>query len=243
MRLFDFLKKKSAAKQAPLNQDIDQLFIEELYSRLLTKNYKIGWSTQYRALILNSEIEISTAIINSSDLDAKIIHLTIAIVHKKYYPNGIIENIVGVGNTISEKIDAALNNFFITIFPVVIEGLSDSHNPDVDFKDHNGILWHPKIGNLATQGQWSLPPDNESLYNLLKEKIKDILHDNKFNWLKIYVARMPNNDIIAECTLNNIAWQDGYIIIYNYAKNWDQAGTFLGLKQFIVVRRCDVHDL
>lgn len=241
MGLFDFLKKKSSAKQDTLTQDIDQLLIEELYNRLLAKKYKVEWSTQYRALILNSEIEIASAVINSSDLHAKVIHLTIAIIHKKYFPGGIIENIAGAGNTISEKINTVLDNFFTTTFPVVIEGFADSHNPDIDFKDHNEILWHPKPGNLATQGQWNSPPDEEP-YNLLKEKIRNILPDNKFNWIKIYVARMPNNDIIAECTLNNIAWEEGYTIIHNYAKSWNQTGTFLGLKQFIVFRRCDAYD-
>ena len=241
MGLFDFLKKKSSAKEDSHIQDIDQLLIEELHNRLLAKKYKVEWSTQYRALILNSELEIATAIINSSDLHTQVLHLAIAIIHKKYFPNGIIENIVGAGNTISEKINTALDNFLITTFPVVMDGFSDTHSPDIDFKDKNNVLWHPKPGNLSIQGQWSSPPDIEP-YNLLKDNIKNILPDNKFNWLKVYAARMPNNEIIAECTLNNIAWEDGYNIIYNYAKSWDQANIFLGVKQFIVFRRCDAYD-
>ena len=93
------------------------------------------------------------------------------------------------------------------------------------------------------QGQWKEKVENEPLFDLLKEKIKTKLPDQKLNWLKLYVARQPQGDIIGECLLNNQPWEEGLTELIAYAKQWPQKGDFLGQKQFIMFRQCDKYEI
>lgn len=243
MKLFDFFKKKNPEKPDEVQaMDANQYLIEELKLRLLAQNYKAERSSQYLSLIVNDEIEIATAILDSPEYHPSLMHLLVMTIHKEYFSGGIETHMVGIGNSIPEKVESVLEDYLTTIFPVILDGFSDGHQPEVDFTDDNGILWHPKPGPLAFQGKWDQYPEGEPFMDLFKEPLKSIMPDQKINWLKIYLARMEDNRITAECLFNNLPWQEGSDAIYNYGKTWSQTGTFLSQKQFIVIRRCDAFD-
>jgi hypothetical protein len=121
---------------------------------------------------------------------------------------------------------------------------SDSHDPDIDFISIvNGkeVLWHPTLGTLHSQGQWNKYPEGEPLYDLLKYQIHNQLTTNKINWLKIYISKRADGEIIGECLFNNKPWEVASNLIIDYAKT-EMSGEFKCLKQFIVFRRCDKYD-
>lgn len=246
MGLFDFFKTKSSTPQQPTEEPIspDMYLISELKRRIEELGYMVEQSSEYISIIVNSEIEFATEIINNPENHPSIIQLHIVAIHKVYFPNGIHENIVGVGTTLQEKVATVIDNYLLTTFPPIIDSFSDSHYLELDFTDHNNILWHPKLGSLSVQGQWEniADNDNEPIFDILKERFKYIMADQKINWLKIYVSRFENNKIIAECLLNNQHWSEGFEDMVEYVKTWGQSGTFLGQKQFIMFRRCDAFD-
>lgn len=131
-------------------------------------------------------------------------------------------------------------------FNPIIESFSENHIPEMNFTtkvSDNDVLCHPNFGELVFQGQWTEFPDGEPLYEILKEKIKYKLNDQKFNWLKIYVTKNSKKETIAECIFNNEPWEEGLLLISEYAKNWSQkVDYFLAQKQFIIFRRCDQFD-
>jgi hypothetical protein len=93
------------------------------------------------------------------------------------------------------------------------------------------------------QGLWQEYPQYEYLFKILKDKIPAQLTDNKLNWLKIYISKRADGQIIGECLFNNVQWETGYEEIYKYAKSWYLIDEFRGIKQFIVFRRCDLYDV
>lgn len=126
-----------------------------------------------------------------------------------------------------------------------MDSFSDSHNPDLDFMtivNDKEVLWHPKLGTLTVQGQWIKYPEGEPFFDLLKDKIHNQLTTNKINWLKIYISKRAEGEIIGECLFNNIPWEVASNEIFNYAKTWKMTDEFHGLKQFIMFRRCDGYD-
>ncbi len=243
MGLFDFFKRKAAGEIVEaIAIDPNKYLIDELGKKLSELNYEVNISQQYWLLTVNAELEIATAIIDSAENHPNLIHLMIMVSHKLHFPNGIKENIVGAGYNLQEKVDSVLKNFLGTTFPAIMDGFTESHMPELDFNDDKGVLWHPKLGGLWFQGQWENQPDGEPLFDLLKERLKTAMADQKFNWVKTYIARQPDGNIMAECLLNNVPWEDGYKEIYEYGKTWGQAGVFLGQKQFMMIRRCDLFD-
>lgn len=109
--------------------------------------------------------------------------------------------------------------------------------------DGKDILWHPKLGYLTSQGKWDTQPNNEPFFEILKDKIKSKLRIQKLNWLKLYISRQVDGSIIGECNFNNEPWDEGLIEITKYAASWKKTGEFQGLKQFVMFRRCDAHDI
>jgi hypothetical protein len=244
MGLFDFFKTKTSNTQQRIEEPInpDMYLISELQRRIEELGYSVEKSTQYISLIVESEIELATEIINSPENHPSLIQLHIVAIHKVYFPNGIHENIVGVGTTLQEKVTSVIDNYLSTTFPAIIDSFTDSHQLDLDFTDDNSILWHPKLGNLSVQGQWENIAEDEPIFDILKGRLKNAMSNQKINWLKVYVSRLPNDEIIVECLLNNQYWSEGYADMVEYVKTWKQSGVFLGQKQFIMFRRCDACD-
>ncbi|EHQ28209.1 DUF6348 family protein [Mucilaginibacter paludis] len=251
MSLFNFFKKSKIIINQPEKQnattssDRNLNVLESFKSKLTEIGYQVEWHSQYLALMVNSDLEIGATIVDVPGAHPSLIQLIISASHYKYFPNGIIEYVVGIATSLQDRINAALDNYINSIFLTIIDGFSDSHNPELDFMtigNGNEILWHPKLGNLMTQGQWGELPLNEIFFNLLNDKITHQLTLNKINWLKIYISQKANGEIIGECLFNNEPWEAALNTITNYASGWDMIGEFKGLKQFIVFRRCDAYD-
>jgi len=250
MGLFDFFKKKSfdskqVDRQRTEPMDNNSYLLESLRNRLIGLGYQAEKHPQYLALIVNTEIEIATAIIDNPNNHPSILHLMILTVHPMYFPNGIEENIVGIGMNIQDKVKSVIDNYINTTFLPIIDSFSDSHNPDLDFSiimNEKEVLWHPKLGNLTLQGQWNDQPENEPFFEIIKDKIKGKLTLNKLNWLKLYISKRADGTIIGECLFNNEPWEEGLADITAFAKSWKLKSDFQGLKQFMVFRKCDAYD-
>jgi hypothetical protein len=251
MGLFDFLKKKTADtnqpvqqnETPPVNKNWNVLLAFE--TRLIEMGYAVKRHTQYLALIVSGELEIGFMVIESLENHPSILHLMVSASHPKYFPSGIIENLVGAGYTLEDQINTALDNYIHSTFVTIMDSFTDSHDTDLDFLaivNGKEVLWHPKLGTLNAQGQWNEYPEDEPLYDLLKNEIASQLKTNKINWLKIYISKRADGEIIGECLFNNAPWEAASNKIFDYAKTWDMPGEFKGLKQFIMFRRCDKYD-
>lgn len=246
MGLFDFFKKKSSDDRLTQPIDNNSYLLETLRNRLAELKYQVHRHPQYLALIVNSEIEIATVIIDNPNNHSSILHLMVLTIHPKYFPNGIEENIVGIGVTMQDKVISVIDNYVNTTFLPIMDSFSDRHNPELDFStivDGKEILWHPKLGNLTLQGEWNIQLQNEQFFQIIKEKVKDKLTSNKLNWLKLYISKRSDGIIIGECNFNNEPWNEGLDDITKYAESWDMKSNFQGLKQFIMFRKCDAYDL
>ncbi|MCW3160179.1 DUF6348 family protein [Chryseobacterium oryctis] len=246
MGFFDFLKKNKHRTETEndIKQPLDNnsLLLNELQKKILNIGYKVEKHPKYLSLIINDELEVATFIIENPEYHPNILHLMILTIHKVYFPHGIEENIVGAGINMEEKIESVLNNYLSTTFEPTIESFTDSHNPNLDFYN-NDILWHPKLGNLALQGTFNNDLKNEQLYSLLNIKLKEkMTPEYKYHWLKIYISKRKDGDIIGECLFDNNPWEEGLEIINKYAENWSVDNDFIGMKQFIMFRKCDKYD-
>lgn len=246
MGLFDFFKKKQAPTPVAPEPEIDAnvYLIAALYHKLDKMGYKVEKHPQYLSLIVNGDLEIAGMIIDEPNNHPSIIHAMFVTIHPVYFPEGIEEHLAGLGSTIEEKVETALVNYIQSIFLTIMDSLSDSHVPELDFMTMTGdqmVLWHPKIGDLMTQEQW-MPIEGEPLYEVIGEKVKKNLTGNKLNWIKLFAAKQPDGSVIAECILNNVPWPEGTAAIGAYAESWDTGGRFKTMKQFIMFRKCDEHD-
>lgn len=250
MGLFDFFRKKQTEQtstEKPVIQPIDNnaRVVEVLKDKLTKLGHKVERHPQYLTLILDQGLEISAVIIDVPGIHHYLMQLRVLTVHPLFFPQGIDENLMGVGETIESKIDTGLDNYLNSTFKPIMEGFLDSHDPEADLlvkTNESEILWHPKLGDLMMQGQWEHQPDWNYLFEILRDKIAAQLTNDKFNWLKIYISKRADGTIIGECLFNNQPWPGGTEAITNVAELWQVKGEFMGLKQFIMFRRCDKYD-
>ena len=246
MGIFNFFKKKQTDKNISSVVNENSYLIDGLKNKLIDLGFEIKKNEEYLSLTINSELEITGVVIDNPNTHPSLIQLMILLIHPEYFPKGIVDNVAGIGSTIQEKIDSALENYLNTTFNTIMESFRENHIPEMDFTikiNDNNVLWHPNFGELVFQGDWKEFPDGEPLYEILKEKIKSKITNQKFNWLKLYISKNSNNEIIGECIFNNEPWEEGLKIITNYAENWNQnIDYFLAQKQFIVFKRCDAFD-
>lgn len=247
MGLFDFLKRKSAVSRQPVSQQASladrNFYLLEVLQRMLAEmGHRVDRHPQYLTLTVNQALEISTAIMDSPDYHPGILHLMILTTHPEYFPEGIEEHIAGIGATLQDKVASVTGNYIHTTFLPIMESFSDRHNPGLDLSvtaDGKPVLWHPELGNLTLQGRWSDAPAAEQLFDLVRDKLESKLAFKKLHWLKMYISRQADGTIIGECNFDNEPWDEGLAAIKAYAESWAQKGDFLGMKQFIMFRRCD----
>lgn len=215
------------------NQILKDILIE-----ILTENgYKAEEHTEYLAVVVEKELEIAFDIIPDPNLHPNVMKLLMVAIHQTYFPDGIEEIIAGFGENLQEKIEAALNNYFITTFTPIIDSFQTLHSPDLELYTDK-IHWHTSLGEIYGQGKWEKLPNNEVFFDLLKEKLPEKLHSNqKYHWLKLYVAKI-NGEKFIDCRFDNEDWEEGIEILSDYAdEKWEEKG--IGLKQFIMFRQCD----
>lgn len=242
MGLLDrFRKKLSKAADSEPVSDPGLYLMDRLKKRLLEQNYEVESNTHELTLSVNNALLIKATIIDAPELHPMLIAVHILTLHRQLFPDGIAENIVGMGEHLEDKVESALTNYFTTTFPPIIDSLSDSHFVELDYTDNDGILWHPKPGDMVLQGQWEHSDMVRPLFDLLKEKLKGIKFESKINWLKMYMARQADGSLSGECLLNNEPWDDGFQEMCQQVQ-WEQPGKFSGQKQFVMIRRCDVFD-
>lgn len=240
MGFLNFLKKK----EEPNESDVNSLFLQSLKSRIEEQGHSVEYSTDYAAIIVDSQIEIASKIADG-EFHPSLLPMMILVLNETFFPKGINANLAGFGDTPEDKVESATNGFMSNFFSPIIENFSDSHRPEFDFKSEASgkeILWHPKMSDNLLQGTWQETSKETNLYSIVEQEVQHILADNKFNWLKLYISRQPNGEISGECLLNNEFWEEGYSLLCQYASTWKDQSKFLAHKQFIVFRRCDECD-
>ncbi|OOQ61588.1 DUF6348 family protein [Mucilaginibacter pedocola] len=248
MGLFDLFKTKQPEpirqpEQPPINKNF--LLLLAFEAKLKEMGYEVERHPKYLALIVNGDVELGFMVVDTPGTHPSLMQLMVAASHAKYYPKGIIEELMGIGQTLEAQILSGVNSYINSTFLTVMDGFADSHQPEFDFLasiNNHEVLQHPKLGNLIMQGKWEETPQGEPLFDLLKDIVKTNLTRNKINWLKIYISKRADGTIIGECTFNNDPWDEATDIIYNYAESWSMPGEFKALKQFILFRRCDKYD-
>jgi len=165
------------------------------------------------------------------------------VINQELLEDEVVEVLAGIGENMEEAMKNGISSFITGIFDVFSEAFHESHIPDLDFEtEWNGEsrLWHPKIGPLQVQGDCNLAlVDENKILNILKEDIKVSIGDNRFYWIKVYVSRQADGEIITECTLNNETFYKAESKMREYAEGFDNSNSFRGEKQYIIIRQCD----
>ena len=77
------------------------------------------------------------------------------------------------------------------------------------------------------------------LWNAVYKDVPFILRNNRVNFIKTYGAKMPNGDVIVECTINNVNNKTLEDCIKDEIIKWNNDGEFFSIKQFFFILQSD----
>ena len=159
-----------------------------------------------------------------------------------FFPQGILDNIAGFGDTDEEKIDSFIENYLSTTFQTIINSLGCLFDKGCDIYRDN-YHWHTSIGNLYLLGKWQTPRNERDFYNLLIDILpQKFTTEYRIQSLKCFVARTKSG-YVTECLLNNEDWDEGAERLRQYAQSWQDEASFLSIKQLLIFRLCDaIHN-
>lgn len=240
MKLFNFQKKKTESHDQPHTEE--EILLHELVDQITKLNYTIQVDEATQIIIVNDQLLLEFRIIRNPDYAKELMHLMINTAHPTHFPDGIMESIAGIGETVQDRIASVVENYITSTFKPIAESLTDTHSPEYDFTSDE-VLWHPALSDLRVQGSFNRELSGDELYLLLAPKLESMLsRDQKFHWLKMYISKQQSGEIIGDCLLDNEPWDEGLDILADYISTFPVESTFIGIKQFVVFRRCDKYD-
>ncbi len=241
MGLFDFFKKKPAPAPLPATpspEEMHQRLINVLAERLTALGFRATQHTQHLSLIVNEKVEIAPLIIPDANLHPTIMQVMFLTMHQELFPDGIEEHIPGLGTSLQQQMESAVENYLFAIFEPISRSLAGTQHAHKQLMaNDNTTVWHVTLGNIALQGKWNTAPTQTFLFEQLQSLLPAQMQDQPVNWLKLYVSKSAEGNIMAECVLNNKEWAKGHELLTHYAESWYINGNFHGLKQFMVFRK------
>ncbi|WP_300368664.1 DUF6348 family protein [Brachyspira sp.] len=137
---------------------------------------------------------------------------------------GILDFLSGIHHhEIETSILGIKKNFTVCESPMLglgnIENKEDFYDDYVGFDEKNGY--------------------SSFLWNAIHKEVPFILENNRVSFIKTYGAKMPNGDIIVECTINNVNNKTLENCVQNEIIKWDNNGKFFSIKQFFFILQSD----
>ena len=226
-----------------LTSHIEEQILEQLSQKIIEQGYKADPDIPTRTIWMGEKMRIELEVIPTPEMDESLIELHIGTyLEDGYFPQGIVDNIAGFGDTEQEKVLSLIENYLSTTFQTIIDSLSGYHNKNCDIY-LGDIHWHTTLGNQYLLGKWQTPPAKRDFYDLLVDLLpQNFTTEVRVQSLKCYVARV-GEDCVVECLLNNELWDEGAERLRQYAQTWSQGEVFLAVKQLLVFRQCEsVHN-
>lgn len=237
--------EKAAAPEIPA---VEQVFQGQLRQQIALRFTDLAIKTDEKTLsFYKGELALENDVFERTEHPSAVVYgLRLCLIHKRFFPTGIVDCLAGIGSTDAEAMEAGARNYVGSVFSVVMEALAGGYEPASDFKTENGALWHTVIGPLHLQGIWtrrSAELDDTLFLRALKPFLLPNFELRPFHWLKLYISRQPSGELIGDCFFDNASWAGGVEMLKELAAQWPEPGAFAGQKQFIMFRNCPATGL
>lgn len=182
--------------------------------------------------------------------------LHITATHKDLFPDGIWDCLAGVGKNDDEAFSNAAQNWvwvnFLVIHEIIVPVETKDFNvPRFDLLTKNldtgeEFAFKMFLGELQATGEFMELKDSLEetiLVQKLLNEISAVAIEKKLFWIKIYISKLNDNQIMGDCLLNNQNWLEGLNVLYWFAEELKYVKSYAALKQFIIIKPCEMSEL
>lgn len=146
----------------------------------------------------------------------------------------IIESVAGAGETINKALENIANNFYESILIPLLAGLNNIESEKLEVLLQKKLRLFKKYESdiICIGKKESMHTHENSLYDIVKDKISQYLGTKKVYMIKIF-ASFSVNKYICEVRINGVIIPELTKLVEDYAKTWVNMGGYYAEKQCI----------
>lgn len=192
---------------------------------------------------------------NSNGEQSVVLTTSIKATHEQMFPGGIWDCLAGFGRDDEEALAYAARVWTEGIFWTIHETLIPTETEDCPVlklemltknqETGEELAWELYLGALQASGEFLGRTDLDEMtlvQNLLNE-ISSVTTEKRLYWLKTYIAKLSQTDIQGDCWLNNQDWIEGLSALYWFAEEWTDIKSYAAMKQFVIIKPCEISDI
>ena len=185
-----------------------------------------------------------------------VIAINIKATHEYLFPSGIRDSLAGIGVDEEEALSYGAAVWIDGVFSVIHElfvppdkaGESVTRLDMVSKNQESGeeFAWKLYLGPIQATGFWRERITDERETFLVERLINEIsseLYYKRMIGIKMFVSKLPDGSIHADCWLNNENWMEGLNALYWFAEEWENQNVFGALKQFMIIMPCQWSEI
>ncbi len=167
---------------------------------------------------------------------AKVVELFFNMKHELFCES-FMESAIGIGENLEEAFQQCIRNFLVGPLCVIKNCISDKSNENFE----TTFLGKRKSWKLFQSSVQGVGDEEEKecihIWSAIGEKIKARFGNKKIYWIKVYVGRFSNGEIISKCRINGIYNTEISEEISEYIKTWKGNRDIYSLKQYFVIKQ------
>ncbi|RSK44168.1 DUF6348 family protein [Hymenobacter perfusus] len=229
----------SESEQAQLLA-VTQTTIEQYYS-------DIEATPQGHQLLLRPcELRVEVRILSRNVYPAAVVECqSFHLYHPRLFPGGLLDRLSGIGRSVTEAAENGARLWADGALEVALQVLENRPDPALNFTvpavGPGSERWHQFLGRVHVQGGWQsrLPEVHPGYFSqILLPVLRVQTNLPPVSWLKVYVARQPDNSLLVDCLLNNELWPEALPLLEEAAQKWPGSGEFMAQRQYLAFRQC-----
>lgn len=185
----------------------------------------------------NLTIETKIEKIDNSSL-LKIADILFILKHP-FFSEVYVESITGIGENIDKAIHKCVEGFLEGFLHCIRKCITNK--PDECFETNffgSKKLWSLYISNSQGKG-YEKEKDDVDVWGAIGDKIKTRLGNKRVYFIKVYVSKHSNGEVISECYINEFYNYDISHMLLKCAENWKVKGNIFSYKQYFLIKQDD----
>ncbi|OOM77985.1 hypothetical protein CLOBL_26400 [Clostridium sp. BL-8] len=167
---------------------------------------------------------------------AKVVDLFFNIKHELFCES-FIESATGIGKNLEEAFQQCVDHFLVGPLYVIKNCISGKSNENFE----TTFLGKRKGWQLFQGSIQGIRDEEEKKYiriwSIIGEKAKARLGNKKIYWIKIYIGKFSNGEIISKCRINGVYNNEISDDISEYIKTWKGNRDIYSLKQYFLIKQ------
>lgn len=160
-------------------------------------------------------------------------------INNEEFNDVFIESAAGIGKSEEEALKQCSVNFALSCLLSFIDSMNNIHSETFETYFFERKKWNLTKSDVQCMCDENTKINITDFWEVLGEKLKKRLGNKKYNWMKIFICKLSDNNYICECRINGALNVEITNDLRNIAESINFSGNYISLKQFFIIKQSD----